>query len=126
MRPNLISHCPVKWKSRCESDRVEDARDESPPMMAGGGGALMGLFSFVVRRFGIKGILAMLLIGGLMWKLGILDPAMLLSGGPAPQAEVSPEDQERFQFVKVVLADTEDVWTEEFARQGMEYKLSAP
>jgi hypothetical protein len=116
----------MQWKGRRESDRVEDARDESPPMTAGrGGGALIGLLSFVTRRFGIKGILAIILIGGFMWKLGLIDPAMLLSGGTAPQAEVSPEDQERFQFVKVVLADTEDVWTEEFARQGMQYKLPA-
>jgi predicted metalloprotease len=116
----------MQWKGRRESDRVEDARSDSPPMMAGGGGsALIGLLSFVSRRFGIKGILAILLIGGFMWKLGILDPSMLLSGGPAPQAEVSPEDQERFQFVKVVLADTEDVWTEEFRRQGLQYKLPA-
>lgn len=116
----------MQWKGRRESDRVEDARNDSPPMMAGGGGgALLGLLSFVTRRFGIKGILAILLIGGFMWKLGILDPAMLLSGGPAPQAEVSPEDQERFQFVKVVLADTEDVWTEEFSRHGRQYKLPA-
>jgi hypothetical protein len=116
----------MKWKGRRESERVEDARDESPPMIAGrSGSALMGLFSFVIRRFGIKGVLAMLVIGGLMWKMGILDPAMLLSGGSAPQAEVSPEDEERFQFVKVVLADTEDVWTREFARLGMQYKLPA-
>lgn len=125
-RQNRDTLIAMQWKGRRESDRVEDARNESPPMMAGGGGgALIGLLSFVTRRFGIKGILAIILIGAFMWKLGILDPSMLLSGGPAPQAEVSPEDQERFQFVKVVLADTEDVWTQEFARHGMQYKLPA-
>jgi predicted metalloprotease len=115
----------MQWKGRRESDRVEDARNEAPPMMAGGGAArgLVGLVSFVARTFGIKGILAILLIGGVMWKMGLIDPAMLLSGGPAPQSHVSAEDEERFQFVKVVLADTEDVWTKEFARLGIQYKL---
>lgn len=114
----------MQWKGRRASDRVEDARNETPPMMAGGGGGgLITLLSFVTRRFGIKGFLVILLIGGMMWKLGLLDPAMLLGGGTAPQVQVSPEDEERFQFVKVVLADTEDVWTGEFARHGMQYKL---
>jgi predicted metalloprotease len=36
---------------------------------------------------------------------------------------VSAEEQERFNFVKVVLADTEDVWTAEFARHQLTYQL---
>ena len=114
----------MQWKGRRQSDRVEDARNETPPMAMGGGArGLIGLFSVVGRMFGAKGILAILLLGGVMWKMGLLDPAMLVGGGPAPQAQVSPEDEERFQFVKVVLADTEDVWTREFARHGMKYRL---
>lgn len=116
----------MQWKGRRQSDRVQDARNDSPPMMAGGGGSgLFTLLSFVTRKFGFKGIFAILVIGGLLWKLGIIDPVMLLNGGPAPQAEVSSEDEERFNFVKVVLADTEDVWAQEFAQRGMRYKLPA-
>ncbi|MFM7180410.1 MAG: neutral zinc metallopeptidase [Verrucomicrobiales bacterium] len=116
----------MKWKGRRESDRVEDARGDSSPMAGGGmGGGLSTLLTFVLRRFGIKGVLAVLVIGGVMWKMGLIDPSMMLSGGAAPQAEVSAEDEERFQFVKVVLADTEDVWKQEFARMGMEYQLPA-
>jgi hypothetical protein len=79
------------------------------------------------RVFGFKGILAAVILGGVLWKMGLVDPSMLLGGGPAevPQAQVSPEDQERFNFVKVVLADTEDVWTAEFARLGKTYELPA-
>ena len=57
----------------------------------------------------------------------LLDPAMLLDGGPsvATQTEASPEEQQRFDFVKVVLADTEDVWTAEFARHGKRYEMPA-
>lgn len=117
----------MQWKGRRQSDRVDDARNDSPPMMGGGGGGggLISLLSFVARTFGIKGLLAILLAGGVMWKLGIIDPMNLSGGGPDRQAEVSPEDEERFQFAKVVLADTEDVWTAEFARHGMRYKLPA-
>ena len=115
----------MQWKGRRGSDRVEDARQDSPPVMLGGGAArgLAGLFSFVLRQFGFKGVVVMLLLGGALWKLGLLDPMLLVQGGAAPQATVSPADEERFQFVKVVLADTEDVWTREFARQGRDYRL---
>ncbi len=86
--------------------------------MGGGGG--LGMLMTVGRMFGFKGILVMLVLGGVLWKCGILDPNML-TGGSAPQAAVSPEDQQRYDFVTVVLKETEDVWTEEFARIGKNY-----
>jgi predicted metalloprotease len=78
------------------------------------------------RVFGWKGILVAAVVGGVLWKLGV-DPSVLLGGGGAgtPQAMVSSDDQTRFNFVKVVLADTEDVWTAEFARLGKTYELPA-
>jgi predicted metalloprotease len=82
--------------------------------------------AFIARRFGIKGILAAVLLAFVLLKLGIVDLNTLLGGasmGPAPQAQVSPEDEERYQFVKVVLAGTEDVWTKEFERVGRQYEL---
>lgn len=120
----------MQWKGRRQSSNVEDARGESQGGMrsrAGGGGGI-GLLAIIGRRFGIKGILAAVVLGMVLWKLGIVDISTLLGGGamgPAPQAQVSPEDEERFQFVKVVLADTEDVWTKEFARHGQQYQLPA-
>jgi predicted metalloprotease len=72
------------------------------------------------RFFGIKGILAALVIGGVLWKLGIVDPSML-TGGAAPQSQVSPEDNQRFEFVTIVLKQTEDVWTRQFAEIGKTY-----
>jgi predicted metalloprotease len=85
----------------------------------------MGLISMIGRTFGIKGILVAVLGFLLLWKMGIVNPDMLLGDGAvagAP-AQVSPEEQERFEFVKVVLADTEDVWKAEFARIGRTYEL---
>ncbi|MES2706601.1 MAG: neutral zinc metallopeptidase [Verrucomicrobiota bacterium] len=118
----------MQWKGRRESDNVEDARNEQPSMARGAGGGL-GLLSMVGRIFGFKGIIVVAVLGLIGWKLGIVDPGFLLGGGTAsssgPPANASPEDQERFQFVKVVLADTEDVWTAEFARIGRKYELPA-
>jgi uncharacterized protein len=116
----------MEWKGRRESGNVEDARGRSSGGGGGGGGGL-GLLMTIGRIFGFKGILAAIVVGGVLWKMGILDPSMLLGGGPsgAPQAEVSAEDQERFNFVKVVMGQTEDVWTEEFARHGQQYRLPA-
>jgi predicted metalloprotease len=115
----------MEWRGRRESQNVEDARNRGGGRMGGGGGGGFGLLMMIGRVFGLKGILAALLIGGALWKMGIIDPGFL-TGGPAggvQQQQVSPEDQERYSFVKVVLADTEEVWTREFARIGRNYRL---
>jgi uncharacterized protein len=109
----------MQWKGRRESGNVQDARNESPASIGGGG---LGLLVTIARVFGFKGVLAVLLVGAVLWKMGLVDPSMLLGGAPSAQQQVSPEDDERFRFVKVVLADTEDVWTAEFARIGRQYQ----
>ncbi|MES2660639.1 MAG: neutral zinc metallopeptidase [Verrucomicrobiota bacterium] len=117
----------MEWKGKRESANVEDARGERSGGLGGGGGGGLGLLMTIGRIFGFKGILAALVVGGVLWKMGILDPGMLVGGGPSSggtqQVEVSAEDQERFEFVNRVLAGTEDVWTAEFARLGRKYEL---
>ena len=113
------------WRGRRESSNVEDARGETGGR-SGSGGAL-GLLLVVYRLFGIKGILIALVVGGILWGTGIVDPSKLLSNRPAAGSaslpDVSAEQQDRYHFVKVVLADTEDVWTAEFSRLGRTYQL---
>jgi len=84
----------------------------------------MGLLSLIGRKFGIKGILIAVVAGVVLWKLGIVDPGMILGGGSSQSApaKLSAADEERFDFVETVLAGTEDVWTEEFSRIGRAYK----
>lgn len=74
----------------------------------------------------IVGILFIML---LVWLLGG-DPLAILrglavqqpgGGGGAPAA-VNPADDERAQFVSVVLADTEDVWSQQFQQVGKRYE----
>lgn len=95
--------------------------------MGGGGG--LGLLMTIGRIFGFKGIIAAVVVGGVLWQMGIIDPIALLGGGAASvttgQVEVTPEEEEQMGFVKVVMADTEDVWTKEFARHGRKYELPA-
>ena len=91
----------------------------------GGSSAGAGmLLSLVGRRFGIKGILVMIVLGVILWQAGLIDPNQLV-GGPAQTTnvpyEATAEEQELYDFVTVVLADTEDVWTAEFASHNAQY-----
>ena len=111
----------MKWKGRRGSTNVEDARGRR--VVAGAGGLGM-LLNFVGRTFGIKGILVLVVLGFIGWQMGLLDPAALLGGGQVQETgyQPSPEEQERIEFVRVVLADTEDVWSREFTRIGRQYQ----
>jgi predicted metalloprotease len=97
----------MRWKGRRQSENVEDRRAMRGPVMAGGG--LLGLIL----------VLAVVMLGG--------DPRPLLQqiennqqqGGPAA---IDPAQDELAQFVSVVLADTEDVWTELFRERNEQYR----
>ena len=82
------------------------------------------IVNLVLRTFGIKGLLALAAIGIIGWQFGLLDPAALMGGGQVSEVDYqpSPAEQERYEFVRVVLADTEDIWAREFARIGREYR----
>lgn len=108
----------MKWEGNRQSDNVEDARG------SGGGG---GGFSLGGGRLGLGSIVVAVIAG---WVFGI-NPLTLLGlmegGGPAPQQQSSPAtrppaDDRMAQFVSVVLADTEDVWKEQFRAMGASYR----
>jgi len=110
----------MKWKDRRRSTNVIDSRGKRVARTAGAG----VLLNFVGRRFGIKGILIMIVVVGVLWMTGLVDPSMFLGGGTTSQSvpyEPSPQEQERFDFVTAVLGLTEDVWKAEFARHGETY-----
>jgi len=97
------------WQGRRQSSNVDDRRGMSAGGMAVGGGVI--------------GVIALLL----NFFLGGGDPSQLpqLSPGagqsqPLGQQEQAADD-ERANFVKVVLADTEDVWNKIFSDQGANY-----
>ncbi|HXD30847.1 MAG TPA: neutral zinc metallopeptidase [Pyrinomonadaceae bacterium] len=99
------------WKGQRQSDNIEDQRSG-----VGRGGLAIG--------GGIGGIIVLiiaLLLGA--------DPRQLLQQNPgvdpnSPQTSrpASTQNDEAKQFVSVVLASTEDVWTTIFAQQGRQYR----
>ena len=111
----------MKWEGNRESDNVDDRRDSS-----GGGGGLGGLLGG--RSIGI-GTIVVALVGGWVFGINPLTILNMLSGG-APTAQVAqpgpahrpPADDRMGKFVSTVLADTEDVWKDVFAKGGATYK----
>lgn len=109
----------MKWQGNRESDNVEDAR-------SGGGGG--GGFSFGGGRSIGLGSVVIALVAGWIFGINPLTILGLMSGGgPAPQVQQAPAgkppaDDQMARFVSVVLADTEDVWREQFKQMGATYR----
>jgi uncharacterized protein len=106
----------MKWEGNRESDNVEDRRGGS------GGGGIGG------RHIGI-GSIAIALAASYFFGINPMTVLSLLSGGsPAPQvqqqgpAHAPPANDQMGKFVRVVLASTEDVWTDVFTKGGATYK----
>jgi len=99
--------CTMQWTGRRESSNVEDRRGITGGGMAVGGGVIGVIF-----------ILAKFLLGG-----GDLNDLQQLA--PPQQQELTTEQKAaqdtEAAFVKVVLADTEDVWTKLFSDMGRTY-----
>jgi predicted metalloprotease len=110
----------MKWEGNRESDNVEDARS--------GGGGRSG-FSFGGGRGIGLGTVAVAVVAGWIFGINPLTVLGLLSGdgGLAPQSQQAsaqrpPAGDKLAQFVSVVLADTEDVWREQFKQMGGTYR----
>jgi predicted metalloprotease len=108
----------MRWEGNRESDNVEDRRGE------GGGG---GGFSIGGGGLGI-GAVVIALVGGAIFGINPLTILGMLSGGggPAPQtqqgpAQLPPANDTQANFVRTVLADTEDTWGQLFKQGGANY-----
>jgi hypothetical protein len=95
------------WKGRRESSNVEDRRGRAPKIMLGGGIGTVIL------------VLAIYFLGG--------DPTQILNNSQLTDSQTTSsyqgtaEENELAQFVSVVLAETEDVWTDLFRKEGADY-----
>lgn len=114
----------MKWRGRRTSSRVEDARGRR---VSAGGAGLGSIINLVTRIFGVKGLVVLVVLGVIGWQMGLINPAALMGGGQVQEVPYEPsvEEQQRFDFVSVVLADTEDIWTREFHRVGQQYEKPA-
>jgi len=101
----------MKWVGRRESSNVDDRRGISGGGLAAGGG--------------IAGLVIYLLFS--IFSGNEIDPGQIQQKlSPQSQRELSPaekeEDDKRAQFVKVVVAETEDVWNKIFTDNGSRYQ----
>ncbi len=102
----------MRWEGRRESQNVEDRRSMSTGGKVLAGGSLLGVVILVVVN---------LLFGnGDPLNIQLPQPAQQQSSRPLSASEQAADDQ-RASFVKVVLADTEDVWSKLFAKSGQRY-----
>ena len=101
----------MKWLGRRGSSNVDDRRGLSGGGLAAGGGIVGVVIYLLYSLLGGEGI----------------DPSQLQNMLPQGQqqqltTEQQAKDEERAQFVKVVLAETEDVWNKIFDEQGQNYE----
>jgi hypothetical protein len=97
----------MQWRGRRTSDNIEDRR-RAGPARAGG--------------IGVVGLILVLLVGVFF---GIDITPFLQGGGgmvqaPAPSGPNEIDDEQE-EFVGVVLAETEDVWSALFTQSGLDY-----
>jgi predicted metalloprotease len=97
------------WQGRRESGNVEDRRGMSGGGMVAGGG-ILGVIALVLN----------FLLGGGGGSGGGNGQMAPLPGQHATQQRSAEEDQ-LAHFVKVVLADTEDVWGQLLRKAGEQY-----
>jgi len=97
------------WKGRRQSENVEDRRGITGRGIALGGG--LGALAVTI---------IVLLLGG--------NPKEVMQNLQTPQASgqeqtraLTAEEKEMGEFVSVILADTEDVWSQIFQQDGTQY-----
>ncbi len=99
LQPNNTT---MRWQGRRESENVEDRRGMSTGGKVLAGGGMLGVIVIVLQ----------LLLGG-GGEGGNIQLPTMPEQNTQPASQLSPEeeaaDNERASFVKVVLADTEEV-----------------
>lgn len=102
----------MKWLGRRQSDNVEDRRGLSGGKVIAGGGVI-GIIVLLLNVFG----------GETGQQIA---PILEQMQGGQSQTEtavpLSKEDEEMGNFVKVILADNEDIWSKIFTENGMTYE----
>ncbi len=99
----------LKWQGRRQSSNVDDRRGQ-------GGGPGKGMIG---GGLGLIIVIIVTLLGG--------NPGDILNKMPTNQPsanvpyEETAEEQELAEFVSVVLADTEDIWTDVLGKEGINY-----
>lgn len=109
----------MRWQGERQSENVEDRRGLSTGAMVGGGlGALIVILLAAFLGVDPRPLLNIMQQGG--------GPAGGGGGGGGAarerEVELTPEQIKQGEFVRATLAMTEDVWNEQFAKMGRQYK----
>ncbi|RYJ45133.1 neutral zinc metallopeptidase [Flavobacterium beibuense] len=102
----------MKWKGRRESGNVEDRRGMSSGKIAAGGGVI----AIIVV------LLNMFMGGDSTEVINEINNQLQQQTTTEEPVPLSAHDEEMGRMVKVILADTEDVWHKIFQENGMVYE----
>ncbi|QEE50512.1 metalloprotease [Flavobacterium alkalisoli] len=102
----------MKWKGRRESGNVDDRRGMSGGKIAAGG----GIIAIIVV------LLNMFMGGDSTEVINEINNQLQQQTTTEEPVPLSAHDEEMGRMVKVILADTEDVWHKIFQENGMVYK----
>lgn len=99
----------MKWLGRRQSDNMEDRRGVSGGQVAVGGG-IIGIIVLLINMF----------MGGDAGN--VINDLQNTVQPQTQQTELTEEDKKEGEFVRTILADTEDVWAKIFSENGMTYE----
>jgi predicted metalloprotease len=102
----------MKWIGRRQSDNVEDRRGMSSGGKTIVGGGVVGIIILLLNVFG--GEKAQMLTP-------LLEQFNQQQNTPTESRTLTPEEEKIGEFPKVVLADTEVIWTKIFEENNMQY-----
>ena len=108
----------MKWEGRRQSDNVDDRRGKSGgtgKVVAGGG--VIGIIAFLLMTFGGE---TGQTIGTVLNQVN--QQQEVTTGGGQTTRQLSSEEVEVGEFVKVVFADTEDIFAKLFQGNGLTYR----
>jgi len=103
----------MKWIGRRESDNVDDRRGMSGTGKVVAGGGILGVVIFLLQMFGGENGQT---IGNILQQVQVAQTEQVA------EQPLTAEDEQMGKFIRVCLADNEDVWTKIFQQNGMEYE----
>jgi uncharacterized protein len=104
----------MRWQDERRSENVEDERRVQPAGIAIGGGIGTLILALVAIYFGAD---PRAVLNALQNQNNAQVVQQQKAGGPA-----DPAEDERVDFVKAILGDTEDVWNALFKQMNMQYR----